>query len=261
MLQYNWNRTKVQLSCSCAGACREKTHVSLDTNCTSCIHWVYESLNSKLLEQLTMHGYKGWTVCIALSSQLSHWIPVWIARFLMFLFHPPLWHCTTDCSFFPVPVTMISCWPVSDGICWHNCTCHTLGWCLVVNYWDDTERRVHIVSSNNLCNVNVIYVISLTKFDANSVAPDSASVSWLVSAAAVANFVGSCCGCDLKLCQLWHRGNLCDVNVINVIILTKFDANWVSPDSASISWLVQVKGSRYSRVTGASVEEQVHFEE
>ena len=52
----------------------------------------------------------------------------------------------------------------------------------------------------NLRDVNVIYVISLTKFAANSVAHDSASVSWLVSTATVANFVGSVCACDLKLC-------------------------------------------------------------
>ena len=52
----------------------------------------------------------------------------------------------------------------------------------------------------NLRDINVIYVISPTKFAVNSVAHDSASVSRLVSTAAVANFVGSCCGCDLKLC-------------------------------------------------------------
>ena len=52
----------------------------------------------------------------------------------------------------------------------------------------------------NLCYVNVIYVRSLTKFAKNSVAHDPASVSWLVSTVAVANFVGSGCGCDLKLC-------------------------------------------------------------
>ena len=51
-----------------------------------------------------------------------------------------------------------------------------------------------------LHDVNVIYVISLTKFAANSVAHDSPSVRWLVSTAAVANFVGSGCGCDPKLC-------------------------------------------------------------
>ena len=52
----------------------------------------------------------------------------------------------------------------------------------------------------NLRNVSVIAVITLTKFAANCVAHDSASVSWLVSTAAVANFVGSGCGCDLVLC-------------------------------------------------------------
>ena len=52
----------------------------------------------------------------------------------------------------------------------------------------------------NLRDVNVIYVISLTKFAANSVARDSASVSRLVSTAAAANFIGSGCGCDPKLC-------------------------------------------------------------
>ena len=52
----------------------------------------------------------------------------------------------------------------------------------------------------NLHDDCVTGVINLTKFATNSVTCNSASESWLVSTAAVANFVGSDCGCDLKSC-------------------------------------------------------------
>ena len=53
-----------------------------------------------------------------------------------------------------------------------------------------------------LCHRGNLRDLCVTKFATNSVAHDSASVSWLVSTVTVANFIGSVCGRDLGLCDI-----------------------------------------------------------
>ena len=77
----------------------------------------------------------------------------------------------------------------------------------------------------NLHDINVIYVISLTKFTMNLVAHDSALVSRLASIAVVANFVGSVCSVTSICVTLYNRGDLQVVNVVAEKTLTKFAAN------------------------------------